>query len=59
MCGAMVEAAIKWINAGLPLRKLKIVIYEEISQEVESIFAALKKKYMAKNAKMKVFSCKY
>ncbi|XP_053381055.1 uncharacterized protein LOC123529545 [Mercenaria mercenaria] len=53
VCGTMVEAAVKWINAGLPLRKFKIVIYEGISKDVETMFTALKKKYMAKNEKMK------
>jgi hypothetical protein len=50
----MVEAAIKWINAGLPLRKFKLVIYEEISEDIRTIFSALKIKYMAKNEIMKV-----
>ena len=50
----MVEAAIKWINAGLPLRKLQIVIYEGVNKNIESIFTALKVKYEAKNQKMKV-----
>ncbi|XP_060564379.1 uncharacterized protein LOC132723632 [Ruditapes philippinarum] len=53
ICGTMVEAAIKWINAGLPLRKFKLVIYEEISDDIRTIFSALKIKYMAKNEIMK------
>ena len=50
----MVQAAIKWINAGLPLRKFKIVIYEGVNEEVRTVFSALKQKYKAKNEILKV-----
>jgi hypothetical protein len=54
VCGAMVDAAIQWIYAGLPLRKFKIVVYEGINDALQTMFTALKTKHMAKNQKMKV-----
>ena len=54
VCGTMVEAAAHWINAGLPLRCFKIVIYEGVDEKVKTLFQGMKKRLMAKNAKMKV-----
>ena len=54
ICGAMVDAAAHWIRAGLPLRCLKIVLYERIDKEVATMFQALKVKLLAQNEKLKV-----
>ena len=48
------DAAAHWIRAGLPLRCLKIVMYEGITQDVRRMFEALKAKLMAQNEKLKV-----
>ena len=54
ICGAMVDAAAHWIRAGLPLRCLKIVLYEGINKEIETMFSALRVKLTAQNEKLKV-----
>lgn len=51
---AMVESAAKWITAGLPLRVIKIVMYEAIPDKFSEEFAQLKKKIMTKNQVLKV-----
>jgi len=50
----MVAAAAHWITAGMPLRCLKIVSYDELSDEVLTDFKHLKAKYLAKTEKLKV-----
>ncbi|KAL4237274.1 hypothetical protein ACF0H5_001993 [Mactra antiquata] len=49
----MLEGAAEWINAGLPLRKLKICLYEGISKELQAIFNASKLKFLKRNEAMK------
>ena len=50
----MIEAGASWILAGLPMKKLKIVIYGNFSDDINKTFDKLKQKYIKKNQKMKV-----
>lgn len=52
----MVETVADWIFAGLPLRSLKIVIYEGINKEFSQVFVSIKKKLLKKNKVLKVGS---
>ena len=47
----MVEAAANWMQAGLPLKCIKLVIYQEGLTDYNQIFTSLKKKLMAKTEK--------
>ena len=50
----MVEAAGEWMLAGLPLRVLKIVLYDGIDSDMSKVFLSVKEQLMNKNKAMKV-----
>ena len=50
---AIVNGAISWIQAGLSLKTLKIVLYQEDSEELNACFSKLKEKHI-KSQKKKV-----
>ena len=46
--GPLLEAAVHWMQIGLPLKKLKIVQYSELkAAEMKGMFAVLKRPYMS------------
>lgn len=51
-----VTGAISWIQAGLPLKKLKIVLYEDNNKELNSKFAKLKQTHLKSQRKVSLFS---
>ncbi|KAL5007943.1 hypothetical protein ScPMuIL_013524 [Solemya velum] len=56
---SMVDGAANWINAGLPLRCMKIVLYEENNREINRLFIKLKVKFENKNRKLRGHSWKH
>lgn len=48
---SIVTGAISWIQAGLPLKKLKIVLYEDNNKELNSKFAKLKQTHLKSQRK--------
>ncbi|XP_022335076.2 uncharacterized protein LOC111131714 [Crassostrea virginica] len=50
---ATVNGAISWIQAGLPLKTLKIVLYQDDSKELNACFSKLKTKQMKSQNKKK------
>lgn len=48
---SIVTGAISWIQAGLPLKKLKIVLYEDNNKELNSKFAKLKETHLKSQSK--------
>ena len=50
---ATVNGAVSWIQAGLPLKTLKIVLYQDDSKELNACFSKLKEKHI-KSQKIKV-----
>lgn len=53
---SIVTGAISWIQAGLPLKKLKIVLYEDNNKELNSKFAKLKQTHLKSQRKVSLFS---
>ncbi|XP_052768889.1 uncharacterized protein LOC128209084 [Mya arenaria] len=51
--GAMIESAASWILAGLPLKVLKIVVYGNFDDGINTMFTALKTRYLKKNEALK------
>ncbi|CAG2185236.1 unnamed protein product [Mytilus edulis] len=47
----MVEAAANWMQAGLPLKCIKIVIYGDNDSNLNSLFSSMKKKITSKTGK--------
>ncbi|VDH98627.1 Hypothetical predicted protein [Mytilus galloprovincialis] len=47
----MVEAAANWMQAGLPLKCIKIVIYGDNDSDLNSLFSSMKKKIISKTGK--------
>lgn len=47
----MVEAAANWMQAGLPLKCIKIVIYGDNDSDLNSLFSSMKKKITSKTGK--------
>ncbi|WAR19248.1 hypothetical protein MAR_001086 [Mya arenaria] len=55
--GAMIESAASWILAGLPLKVLKIVVYGNFDDGINTMFTALKTRYLKKNEALKSSEC--
>jgi len=53
--GTMLECAASWIQGGLPLKCLKIVIYgRDHSSDLNDVFTRVKAKYMAMGVEQEV-----
>lgn len=52
---SIVTGAITWIKAGLPLKKLKIVLYRDDDKELNHKFAKLKKTHRKFQIKVSLF----
>ncbi|XP_062596636.1 uncharacterized protein LOC134258086, partial [Saccostrea cucullata] len=50
---AIVQGAISWIQAGLPLKKLKIVVFGGKDDDLNKCFSSLKEKHLKANRKQK------
>jgi hypothetical protein len=52
-----VQGAISWIQAGLPLKKLKIVLYEAQNEDLNKCFSSLKGEHIKMQRKEVSFFC--